>query len=192
MKPFRLALAVIFFLGAAFTQTIDLGQHVFFNNEGDIVFCIDAALAVRKLDSPFVMFMAFMGSKAQGGISVHRDDVVMVYKGQEYQMPTLEELRKEYRGDSHDLNLYQRLGKDTLALSQMRYWRYPWDYDFFPVLGAASLPADQLSMSGSIGVRTKLYFRNPGFQKGDELAIKVKDHKNPEIVGFCGVVLNPD
>ena len=132
-----------------------------------------------------------MGSRSHGSLSVHRDDVVMVYKGQEYPMPSLEELRKEYRGASRDFDLYQRLGKDTLALSQMRHWNYPWNYDFFPVLGTAVLPSDQLSMSGNIGVRTKLYFRNPGFQKGDELLIKVKDRKDPTMIGFCGVVLDP-
>lgn len=194
MKPVRFAIALALFLGIAQAQTVDLGQNLFFNNEGEIMVCIDAALAVRKLDSPYVMFMLFMGSKSQNNISVHRDDVVMVYKGQEYQMPSLEELRKEYRGANHDQGLYQRLGKDTLALSQMRHWSYRWDYDFFPVLavaGATTLPSDQLSMGGNIGARTRLYFKNPGFQKGDELAIKVKDHKNPEIAGFCAVALNP-
>jgi len=189
MKPIRFVLAITIVLGVAQAQTVDLGQNVFFNNEGQIVLCIDAALAVRNLDSPYIMFMAFMGSKSQGTISVHRDDVVMVYKGQEYQMPSIEEWRKEYRGANHDFDIYQRLGKDTLALSQMRFWRYPWDYDFFPVLGVGSLPADQISMSGTLGARTKFYFRNPGFQKGDQLVIKVKDHKNPEINGFCAVVL---
>lgn len=191
MKKACLFLAVLFFLGAAYAQTIGLGQHLFLNNEGEIVICVDAALAVRKLDSTYVMFMVFMGSKSQISISVHRDDVVMIYKGQEYQMPSVEELRKEYRGANNDNNLYQRLGKDTLALSQMRLWSYPWNYDFFPTLGAAALPSDQLSMSGNLGVRTRIYFRNPGFQKGDELVIKVKDRKNPEITGICGVVLDP-
>ena len=190
MRFIRLALAVTFVFGAAYTQTIDLGQNLFFNNENEIVVCVDAALAVRKLDSPYVMFMVFMGSRSNGSISVHRDDVVMVYKGQEYQMPTIEEWRKEYRGANHDFDLYQRLGKDTLALSQMRFWEYRWDYDFFPVLGRGSLPSDQISMSGTLGARTKFYFKNPGFQKGDELVIKVKDHKNPEIIGYCAVVLD--
>lgn len=191
MKPIRFALAAIFFLGIASAQTVDLGQNLFFNNEGEIVVCVDAALAVRRLDSPYVMFMMFMGSKSQGSVSVHRDDLVMVYKGQEYKMPTIEEWRKEYQGAQHDIDLYQRLGKDTLALSQMRFWNYPWNYDFFPTLGSAALPSDQLSMSGNLGARTKVYFRNPGFQKGDELVIKVKDHKKPEITGYCAVVLNP-
>jgi hypothetical protein len=191
MKPIRLVSAITIALGLAHAQTIDLGQDLFFNNEGEIVVCVDAALAVRKLDSPYVMFMVYMGSKSQATISVHRDDVAMVYKGQEYLMPSMEEWRQEYRGANHDVNLYQRLGKEALAQSQMRYWKYRWDYDFFPVLGIGSLPSEQLSMSGTIGARTKFYFKNPGFQKGDELAIRVKDHKNPEIIGFCAVVLEP-
>ena len=191
MKSIRLVLAVILFLGIAQAQTIDLGQHIFFNNENEIVLCVDAALVVRKLDSPYVMFMVFMGSKSERNISVHRDDVVMVYKGQEYKMPSIEEWRKEYNGATNDINLYNRLGKESLATSQMRFWQYHWDYDFFPVLGTGPLPSDQLSMSASLGARTKVYFRNPGFQKGDELVIKVKDRKNPEIIGFCGVVLDP-
>jgi hypothetical protein len=190
MKPIRFVLAGIFFFGIASAQTVDLGQNLFINNEGEIVVCIDAALAVRRLDSPYVMFMMFMGAKSQT-VSVHRDDVVMVYKGQEYKMPTLEEFRKEYQGAQRDFDLYRRLGKDSLALSQMRFWNYPWDYDFFPVQGSGALPSDQLSMSGSLGARTKVYFRNPGFQKGDDLVIKVKDHKKPEITGYCAVVLNP-
>ncbi len=190
MKPIRLVLAVMFFLGVAFTQTIDLGQHLFFNNEGEIVVCIDAALTVRKLDSPFVMFVAYMGAKSQSSnYSVHRNDVVMIYKGQEYKMPSVEEWRKEYSSAANDIDLYARLGKESLAQSQMRFWQYKWDYDFFPVLGRGPLPSDQLSMSGSLGVKTKFYFRNPGFQKGDELVIKVKDQKKPDKFGFCAVVL---
>ena len=191
MKAIKLFLAVMLVLGAAYTQTVDLGQNLFFNNEGEIVICVDAALAVRKLDSPYAMFMVFMGSKSNSSASVHRDDVVMVYKGQEYKMPSIEEWRKEYRGAGNDIDFYTRLGKESLAQSQMRFWEYRWDYDFFPVLGKGPLPSDQVSMSGNLGARTKFYFKNPGFQKGDELVIKVRDHKNPEIIGFCAVVLEP-
>jgi hypothetical protein len=189
MKIIRLALIVLFAFGAAYTQTVDLGQNVFFNNESPIVVCIDAGVAVRKMDSPFVMFMVYMGAKENGSYSVHRDDVVMVYKGQEYKMPSVEEWRKEYNSSNADNELYTRLGKEALAQSEMRFWSYPWDYDFFPVLGKGPLPSDQISMSGTLGARTKLYFRNPGFQKGDQLVIKVKDHKKPDVIGYCAVVL---
>jgi hypothetical protein len=190
MKIIQLVLALPIVFGLAPAQTVDLGQDVFFNNEGDIVVCVDAALAVRTMDSPYVMFMMYMGSKNQGSVAVDRNDVVMVYKGQEIQMPSLEEWRKEYRNANHDFEVYRRLGKETLAMSQMRFWQFRWDYDFFPVLGKGSLPADQLSMSGTIGARTKVYFKNPGFQNGDELVIKVKDRKNPDVIGYCAAVLN--
>jgi hypothetical protein len=36
---------------------------------------------------------------------------------------------------------------------------------------------------------TSLYFKNPGFAKGDKLTIKVRDMKNPELTGECEVVL---
>ena len=190
MKIIRLAFVLLVVAGVAQTQSIDLGQNVFFNNEGPIVVCVDAGVAVRKMDKPYVMFMLFMGSKGDGNFSVRREDVVMVYKGQEYKMPSLEEWRKEYKGANNDIELYARLGKESLVLSQMRFWRYPWDYDFFPVLGRGPLASDQVSMGGNLGARTKVYFKNPGFQKGDEFVIKVHDHKKPEVVGLCGVVLD--
>jgi hypothetical protein len=45
-------------------------------------------------------------------------------------------------------------------------------------------------MSGKWGFMTPLYFKNPGFAKGDKLTIKVRDIKNPEITGECDIVLN--
>jgi hypothetical protein len=44
-------------------------------------------------------------------------------------------------------------------------------------------------MAGMVGFRTKLYFKNPGFKKGDQLVISVKDRKDPEIFGSCAVIL---
>ncbi len=32
-----------------------------------------------------------------------------------------------------------------------------------------------------------MYFKNPGFKKGDEIVIQVKDHANPEVTGSCAV-----
>jgi len=39
----------------------------------------------------------------------------------------------------------------------------------------------------NLGFRTRLYFKNPGFKKGDEIVITVKDDKNPELTGSCAV-----
>lgn len=187
MRLLRSAFLTSIMFGLAFTQTMDLGQNVFVNNEGDIVVCIDAGVAVRKMDKPYVMFMAYMGAKGNGNYTVNRDDVVLVYKGQEYKMPSFEEWREEYRGANNDIELYARLGKESLIQSQMRYWRYPWNYDFFPALGRGPQLTGQVSMGANLGARTKLYFKNPGFQEGDEFVIKVSDRDNPEVVGLCAV-----
>jgi hypothetical protein len=44
-------------------------------------------------------------------------------------------------------------------------------------------------MTGSIGFRTKCYFKNPGFQPGDKLIIKVRDKKKPDIASEVEVTL---
>jgi hypothetical protein len=189
MKTLRFVALLIFVTAAASAQTQDLGQNVFFNSEGAIDVCVDASLAVRKLDSPYVMFMVYMAAKEGKSLSVHRDDVVMIYKEQEYKMPSLEEWRKNYKGAQNDIDLYLRLGKESLASSQMRLYSFPWREDFFPILSRGPLPTDQVSMANQIGAKTKFYFKNPGFQKGDQITIKVKDHKNAELNGSCAVEL---
>lgn len=182
-------LALLIIAGAGFGQTIDLGQSVFLSREGDIIVAVDAALAVRKIDSPYVMFMAFFLAQGYDSLSIHRDDVSMIYNGQEYKMPTFEEWRKEYRAGQNDVTLYNTLGKETLVSSELRNYSFPLGSDFFPLLSGGARLTEQGSLAGTIGFRTKLYFKNPGFKQGDELVIMVKDHKNPEIKGSCGVIL---
>ena len=190
MKILRLALlGVLAMSPAVFGQTTDLGQSVFTSNQGDIDLTIDAALAARKLDSPYIMFMAFMVVRQDQSIVVDRNDVTMTYKGQEYKMPSLKEWRDVYKGSQGDLTLYNRLGKETLVLSHLSNYDFPWDQDFFPILGRGPLPTDQGSMAGMVGFRTTLYFKNPGFKKGDQLVITVRDKNNPDVVGSCAVIL---
>jgi len=190
MKILKLALfSVLAFSAAAPAQTIELGQSVFSSNQGEIVLTIDAALAVRKLDSPYVMFTAFMVVMGGQSVVVNRDDVTMSYNGQDYKMPSLKEWRSEYKGALGDTSLYNRLGKETLVLSHLRDYQFPSDQDFFPVLGRGPLPTDQGSLAGMVGFRTKLYFKNPGFKKGDQIVISVRDKNDPEIVGSCAVIL---
>ena len=190
MKILKLALvSVLAFCAAAAAQTIELGQSVFSSNQGEIVLTIDAALAVRKLDSPYVMFTAFMVVTGGQSIVVNRDDVTMSYNGQDYKMPSLKEWRSAYKGALGDTSLYNQLGKETLVLSHLRDYQFPSDQDFFPVLGRGPLPTDQGSVAGMVGFRTKLYFKNPGFKKGDQIVISVRDKNDPEIVGSCAVIL---
>lgn len=188
----KAARSVLLFLIAAATaapQTRDLGQGVFYSGEGAILIAVDAGVAIRKIKSPYVMFRAFMVAAGGDSIVVDRADVVMVYGDVEYRMPAYKEFQKAYSARRGDLELYRSLGKESLALSPMRNFRFLDDSDFFPVFGQAIALTNEGSMAGNTGFRTTLYFKNPGFKKGDTIVIRVADKKRPELMGAVAVVL---
>ena len=190
MKALRFVFLFLLVAATCAPQTQDLGQGIFYNNEGAILIAVDAGVAIRKIDSPYVMFMAFMAASGNESMAVDRADVVMIYKDVEYKMPVYKEFQKTYSARRNDLTLYRNLGKEALALSPLRLIRFPEAGDFFPVLGRmAQSITNKGSMAGTFGFKTKLYFKNPGFKTGDTLVIKVRDKKNPELVGAVAVVL---
>lgn len=189
MKKSCLCLLVFFMVLWGFAETEYLGQAAFYNGDGKIKMAVDASIAFQKMDSPYVMFMLFMGADKDITATVHRDDVVMVYKGQEHKMPGRVDFYKNYRSDRNDINLYTRLGKEGVISSHLRFYRFQWSYDFFPVQAGSVKITDEGEMSSTVGFKTKAYFKNPGFQDGDKLVIKVKDKKDPEIWGSCEVEL---
>lgn len=193
MRSPRVALIALAFAfaAAAYPQTTELGLGAFANDTGPILMAVDAQFAGRALDSPYAMFVLFMGVKNKtGSVSVAAKDVVMVYKGQEYHMPSLPQLRDAYLGEIRDLDLYRHLGKEGLVASWVRFYDFPERASFFPPLALhAPLPIDRGYMTAWYGFMTPLYFKNPGFSKGDRLTIKVRDAKNPAINGECEVVL---
>jgi hypothetical protein len=192
MKLIRFVFLALIITAAAYPQTASLGMGTFSNENGAILMTVDAGLVNRTVDSPYVMFVVFLGSKDQSqGITVAAKDVIMVYKGQEYPMPTVKELRANYRGGIRDVDFYQRLGKEGVNASWVRIYQFPESANFFPpLMQDATLPVDEGHMVGYWGFLTPLYFKNPGFAKGDKLTIKVRDKKNPELAGECEVVLD--
>jgi hypothetical protein len=192
MKLLRIALIALVLSAAAYPQTSDLGMGAFSNEKGAILVAVDAAMINRAIDSPYVMFVVFLAAKDQGrSISVAAKDVIMVYKGQEYPMPTVKELRANYRGGIRDLDFYRHLGKEGINTSWARLYEFPEKANFFPPLTLTStLAVDEGHMVAFNGFLSPLYFKNPGFAKGDRLIIKVRDKKNPELAGECEVVLD--
>ena len=191
MKIIKLILFIIVLCGSALSQTENLGLAAFANDKAPIMVAVDAGLAVRQIDQPYLLFILYMAPQRQNReITVGRDDVSMIYQGQEYKMPSLPELRKNYKGQIRDIDFYGHLGKEGLISSWMRFYQFPQRADFFPLntLNAPTV-ADQGSMSGFTGFATKLYFKNPGFKKGDSFLLKVKDKANPELNGEVEVVL---
>lgn len=190
MKLTRYAVLLLVLCAVATPQTKDLGMGAFSNEKGPIVLVIDASLVDLKLDSPYVMFMAFMGAKMEQNITISRDDILMVYNGEEYKMPSVKELREKYDGETNDRDIYRRLGKEGVIASALRFYQFRDQYDFFPTLGPRSTVAgEEGSINGYVGFKTRLYFKNPGFKKGDSVLFKVRDKKNPELTGECAVVL---
>ena len=191
MKIIKSLVLVLALSVAAYAQTEDLGMGAFANEHGAILIAVDAAKADIMIDSPYVMFVAYMAAKNQNqGIVVDRNDVVMVYNGQEYSLPTVKDLRDKHRGGIHDLDFYRHLGKEGIIASWVRFYNFPQRADFFPTLSlGAPLSVERGSMYGFTGFRTKLYFKNPGFKKGDKLTIKVRDKKNPQLTGEVEVTI---
>jgi hypothetical protein len=187
MNIASLALMCVWAASLSPVQTQDMGQGVFYSDVGDVVMAVDAVVANRKLDKPYVMFMLYMGTSGNSSIKIKREDVTMIYNGQEFKMPTVKELNASYNGGQNDWTLYERSGKESLILSRMRYWRYQTGTDFFPLLSRNIMAVGEGSMAGDLGFRTRLYFKNPGFKKGDEIVIQVKDQSNPELSGSCAV-----
>ncbi|HEX2694108.1 MAG TPA: hypothetical protein VHP61_00015 [Acidobacteriota bacterium] len=191
MKSFKIVFALLVLSVAAFAQTKDLGLGAFANDKGPIMLAVDAGVAGRDLASPYVMFVVWMASKDQKqDIVVDRKGVTLVYNGQEHKMPPFKELRKNYGAEIRDITLYRHLGKEGIASSWIRFYKFPNEGDFFPPQTARALhKTDRGSMSGFHGFVTKLYFKNPGFKKGDKIVIRVTAKNKPELSGEVAVLL---
>jgi len=187
-----LLLAVVGFAQETQEKTEDLGMGVFANERGPILLAVDAAMVDFQIKSPYVMFVVYMASKSPNqDIVVGRDTISMIYEGQEYKMPSLKELRDNYTGAIRDVDFYRHLGKEGVIASWVRFYNFPQRADFFPPLTMrGTLAVDQASMYSFTGFRTKVYFKNPGFKKGDKLIFKVWDKKDPKIVSQVDVVLD--
>ena len=191
MKTLKVALIMLILAVAAYPQTKDLGMGAFANESGPIFMAVDAQLVGQSINNPYAMFVLFMGARDKDtAITVATKDVVMVYKGQEYHMPKLANLRENYKGEIRDLDFYRRLGQEGIMASWVRFYDFPNEGDFFPPLTAQSgVVAAEGHLVALNGFITPIYFKNPGFAKGDKLTIKVRDVKNAAITGECEVVL---
>ncbi len=192
MRLFKCVLFSLLLCAAAYGQTENLGLGAFASERGPILLAVDAALVDFQIDSPYVMFVFYMASKNQNqDIVVSRDTIAMVYQGKEYKMATFKELRENYHGTIRDIDFYRHLGKEGIISAWVRFYNFPQRADFFPPLTMRSaLAVDEGSMYGFTGFRTKVYFKNPGFKKGDKLTFKVWDKKDPNVAGQVDVVLD--
>ncbi len=170
-------------------QTQDIGQGAFFNDAGQINIIVDASIAVRFIDSDYIMFMVYLLADKGVTANVNRDTVVILYKEEVHKMPSIKDFRKEFRQESRDMRIYDRMGKDSLVMSQFYGYSFNPTFDFFPLRIEPQISTDRATITSSMIVQTKVYIKNPGFKKGDVLGIGVRDIEDPNIKGSCAVVL---
>ncbi len=190
MKIIRLILLIYIAGFMMMAQTIHLGQHVFYNEEGAINVAADAGLAVQKLDSPYVPFILYMGTDKRPA-TIPRGNVVLIHNDKTYSMPALKDFRAEYKQDTADNRQYASvsMGRESLIMSRMRDYRFAWENDYFPARGSGRMSVDQAGISNVTGFKTFAYFKNPGFQKGDQIVIRVTDRKDANIWGAVALIL---
>jgi len=190
MKILKSLFPLLLLCATLFGQTRDLGLGAFSNEHGAILLAVDAALVDFQLDRPYVMFILYMAAKSENqDIVVSRDSIVMVYQGQEYKMPSFKELRENYKGEIRDADFYRHLGKEGIISSWIRFYNFPSKSEFFPAeTMGSSLAIDEASMYGFEGFRTKVYFKNPGLEKGEKATFIVRDKKDPKLSGSVEVV----
>jgi len=191
MKVIRLSLLIVVTGFILTAQTIHVGQHVYYNGEGAINIAADASMAIQRLDQNYVPFVLFLGTDEQGTVHIPRENVVLVYNDQEYYMPELKDFREEYSYDNRDARQYRNFyaGIESLVATHMRSYNFNRQDEFFPSRSSGRLAVDQASLTGSIGFATFVYFKNPGFQFGDTVIIKVFDRDDPNIWGAVAVEL---
>ena len=185
MRLAKISLFILILAAAAYAQTEDLGMGAFANDKSDILLAVDANLALTALDKPYILFVVFMAAKSQNQeIDVDRNSVVLIWNGQEYKMPSLEQWRKEYKGDVWDVTRYRQTAKEGIISSWIRLYDFPSSGDFFPSLQARSqMKTDVGSMYSNQGFWSKCYFKNPGLKKGDTITLRVTAKNKPELKG---------
>lgn len=190
MRLIRLLLLLSIISVIVLPQTKHLGQGVFYNDQGAINLAVDAGLAMQKWDSPYVPFVLYMGTD-QASATVPKEKVFLIYGDNTYTLPDLKVFREEYKQDRQDYRAYNQIymGQESLVMTHFRDYEFDWDRDFFPPRGSGHIAASQAGINNLIAFKSFVYFKNPGFKKGDQLLIKVVDGKNDEIFGACAVVI---
>lgn len=192
MKIARFLGAVLVVSLTAFPETKNLGMGAYTSESGAILLLVDSALVARTLDNPYVMFYAFMACKdINQKITVAAKDIVVVYKGKEYSLPSGKELREKHKGMLRHLRLYANMGKEGVEASWIQAYKFPSRAHYFNERESnPTIPAlAEWSMYGLYGFSMPLFIENIGFAKGDTVIFKVRDAKNPELNGEVEVVL---
>ena len=195
MKIMKVALAMLVLVAAAYPQTKDLGMGAFSNEGGPILMAVDASLVNQSIGNPYAMFVLFMAARDKNvSVTVAAKDVILVYKGKEYHMPSLGGLRDDYSGVIRDLDFYRHLGKEGIISSWVRFYEFPERANFFPPLTLRSTLA---VTRGAHGRLQRLYdphlLQEPRFRQGGQADDQGQGRQRPRdrgrVRGRAGLTL---
>ncbi len=183
MKKSLIFLLVLGIATLGFAKTRHLGNYSYINTDGRINIAINAAVAAKNSDRDYLPFVVYMGTDSGTTAVVNRADIVLIYKNKIYHMPTFKELRQNYHQDVMDMTLFSR-EIEHIFPSEMSKYQFQANVDFFPARTEGNIvPSETVTITNTVGVRTKLYFKNPGIKKGGKVILKIRDTKNPDING---------
>ncbi|MCK7518515.1 MAG: hypothetical protein MZV64_12745 [Ignavibacteriales bacterium] len=188
----RYALVILVLAGLAYPQTVDHGLGAFSNESGAILMAVDAALVNRDVKEPVRHVLRLPGLQGpeprRQGRGQGRGHGLQG-AGIPHAVPVRAPGQVPWRDPGHELLPQAGQGGDHLLLGAPL--RLPRAVELLPPLTLNSpLAVREAYMLGQNGFMTPLYFKNPGFAKGDRLTIKVRDAKNPALTGECDVVLD--
>lgn len=183
MKKLLIFTMVLAFATVGFGKTRHLGNYSYINTDGKINIAVNAAVAAKNLNRKYIPLIAYMGCDVGSMAVVERKSVVLEYKGKRYYLPSMKELRQNYDRDVMDMTLFAKEIEHIFPSEMSNYTFQPW-VDFCPArTEPRKLAPAEVTLTPTIGVKTKLYFKNPGIKKGDTAVLKVVDKKNPDISG---------
>lgn len=190
MKKIFLFITILSFSVLTFAKTRDLGVNSFIDTDGSINVAVKAFFATDKAaEKSYLPFVLYAGCDSKVKAVIERSDIVLTFKGKKYNIPSIKELRKNYKGDIFDLNYLQKTPNHILS-SEMKQYHFQGNVNFFPPRNAVrTLFTEKATIDYTNGFASIIYFKNPGIKAGDTFTITITDHKDKNIKGEITLTL---
>ncbi len=179
----RLLLSFLIMIGltsTAMAETRHLGNYSYIDTDHPLLIAVNASVAAKHTSKGYLPLVAYIGGDHGVTATLNHASFTLIYKGQEIPLPSLKELRTDYNQDVMDLTI---LSKETEHVfpSEMSRFDYQKRVDFFPARNQSFVAAEEATVNWKQGLRTKLYFKNPGIEKGDTAILQIVPEGKPDL-----------
>lgn len=179
----RLILSFLIMIGltaSAMAETRHLGNYSYIDTDSPLLIAVNASVAAKRLSKDYLPLVVYIGGDHGVTATLNRASFTLVYQDQKIALPSLKELRTSYNQDVMDLTI---LSKETEHIfpSEMSRFDYQKRVDFFPARNQSFVVAEEATVNWKQGLRTKLYFQNPGIEKGDTATLQITPEGQPDL-----------